>query len=358
MNGKSPSSYDVAKLAGVSRSTVSHVLNGSNAVSLSDETKDKVRKAAQILGYRPNSAAVMLKKGTTDTVGLLITETASLRVDGFIPLLHYAIAEVLRREGLSLLLETFQRREGVNPYNDLVVSRRIDGLLVLSPSASDKDLTDLIDSGFPMVLIGSIGHPKEIAVSSTIVESSLKAAAHVVGLGHRRIGCVPFSKLDFAATEGRLRDLRSALAAQGVAMEESAIVHADFSAESGHAATLALMAAHPDITAIFAGNDTIALGVIGALASLGLSVPQDVSVIGFDDLPFAASIAPPLTTVRIEAEAQGRIAAELLVRRLRGVPIEETRVLLPSEFIERGSSAPVRADGMPRGYAAEPVRPG
>lgn len=337
MKEKSVTSHDVAKLAGVSRSTVSHVLNGSNAVSLSDETKEKVRKAARVLGYRPNSAALMLKKGTTDTVGLLITDRDSLRVDGFIPMLHYAIADVLRREGYSLLLETFERREGVNPYNDLVVSRRIDGLLVLSPHHGDADLRNLIESGFPVVMIGSIGHPDEVCVFSETAESIDASVAHVVGLGHRRIGCIPFAPIEFAAAEARLTQLKSALAAHEIALNPRAIIHADYSAESGYAATISLMEDNPDLTAIFAGNDTIALGVIGALNSLGLSVPDDVSVVGFDDLPFAAYIAPPLTTVRNDAGAQGRIAAELLVQRLKGLPIQEPRVRIFPEFVERAS---------------------
>lgn len=343
MSGKSPTSHDVAKLAGVARSTVSHVLNGTESVKLSEDTKEKVRKAARILGYRPNSAALMLKKGTTDTVGLLITERASLRVDGFIPLLHHAIADVIRAEGFSLLLETFERREGVNPYNDLVVSRRIDGLLVLSPHVGDQDLSDLIESGFPVVLIGSIGHPEEVCVSSTSAESTDNAVAHILGLGHRRIGCVPFSSVGFSATDARLEELRASLLSKGVTLDDAAVVRADFSAESGYEATLALMNACPDTTVIFAGNDTIALGVIGALSRMGLSVPDDVSVVGFDDLPFAAYVAPPLTTIRNDAEAQGRIAAELLVRRLRGLPIDEPRFSMTSEFIERESSAAARA---------------
>lgn len=337
MNEKSPTSHDVAKLAGVSRSTVSHVLNGSNAVSLSEATKGKVRKAAQVLGYRPNSAALMLKKGTTDTVGLLVTDRTSLRVDGFIPLLHYAVTDVLRREGYSLLLETFERREGVNPYNDLVVSRRIDGLLVLSPQSGDKDLCNLIESGFPVVMIGSIGHPDEICVFSESADSIGASVTHIIGLGHRRIGCIPFAPLEFAAAETRLSELKDALATHGITLDARAIVHADYSAESGYAATLGLMQDNPDLTAIFAGNDTIALGAIGALESLGISVPEQVSVIGFDDLPFAAYVSPPLTTIRNDAEAQGRIAAEMLVRRLKGMPIEERRVRIFPEFVERSS---------------------
>ncbi|PRX08794.1 UNVERIFIED_ORG: LacI family transcriptional regulator [Martelella mediterranea] len=342
MKEKSVTSLDVAKLAGVSRPTVSLVLNNSKAVSLSEETKQKVRNAARVLGYKPNSAALMLRRGATNTVGLVITEGRSLQVDAFIPLLHYAIAGVMREAGYSLLLETFERKENQNPYADLVVSHRIDGLLVLSPSTDDEDLKALIEQDYPVVLIGSTGHPREHCVFTSTREGTAAAASHIMDLGHRNIGCIPFSPPGFAATDSRLRELREALSAAGIALQDDAVFHGDFSAESGHAATLVLMKAKPDTTAIFAGNDTIALGVIGALTSLGLSVPGDVSVVGYDDLPFSGYIAPPLTTVGIDADKQGRMAAEMMVRRLRGEAIGETRLAMPSSFIARGSTGPVR----------------
>lgn len=343
MKEKSVTSHDVAKLAGVARSTVSLVLNNSSAVSLSEETKERVRKAARLLGYKPNSAALMLRKGATDTVGLVITESKSLRVDAFIPLLHYAIAGVMQAAGFSLLLETFERKEGKNPYADLVVSHRIDGLLVLSPSAADADLKQLIENDYPVVLIGSIGHEKELCVYGSTREGTTDAVAHIVALGHRHIASIPFSPPGFAATDSRLAELRQALLTHGLHLDDGAIRHADFSAESGYAATLDLMKARPRTTAIFAGNDTIALGIIGALSSMGLSVPEDVSVIGYDDLPFAAYTAPALTTVRMDADAQGRMAAEMMVKRLRdGAGDGGVQHALISQFVKRGSTAPVR----------------
>jgi LacI family transcriptional regulator len=153
------------------------------------------------------------------------------------------------------------------------------------------------------------------------------------------------SRVDFilqavAATDFRLRNLRWSLNGRGLELPDEAIVYGEFSAESGFAATLDLMRARPDLTSIFAGNDTIALGVIGALASLGLAVPADVSVVGFDDLPFAAFTAPALTTVKLDADRQGRTAAELLIRRLRNLPISDPRIVFKSRFVVRASCAP------------------
>ncbi len=342
MVGKSVTSLDVAKLAGVARSTVSHVLNGSNAVSLSDETRRKVQQAALTLGYRPNSAALMLRQGTTKTVGLLVTEAKSLHVDAYIPLLFTGVGEILRRRGYHLLLETFESVGKGNPYADLVVSRRIDGLLVLSPNAADSELCDLVRSDFPVVLFGSVGLPEEISVSSRLRTSIEEAADHLAGLGHRRIGCVPFSPPGFSATDSRTQDFAQALERHGLTLEPGAIEHADFSAESGNAAARRLLSRRPDLTAILAGNDTIALGVIGGAVAEGFSVPGDLSIVGFDDLPFAGHIHPALTTIRQDAIEQGRSAAELLVRRLSGEPLAERQVKLDSRFIPRASTGLAR----------------
>lgn len=335
-------SHDVARAAGVSRTTVSIVLNRSNSAVIGEDTRKRVEAAAADLGYRPNSAARMLKSGVTETVGLVVTESRSLSVDGYIPLLFNGVGSVLRRKGYHLLLETLSRKRGKNPYTDLVESRRIDGLMLLSPRKDDTALIELIESDFPIVLLGSIGHPKEVSVDTPSTDGLRDAVDHVVNLGHRRIGSVPFSPPGFSAADVRLSELRAFLDGHGIHMDDDCVVTGDFSAESGFAATLELMARRPDITAIFAGNDTIALGVIGALAKLGKAVPRDISVVGFDDLPFAGFVAPSLTTVRVDAIHQGRCAAEALMQKLKGKPVPEPRQRFTSTFIPRNSTAAVR----------------
>ena len=335
-------SHDVARAAGVSRTTVSIVLNKSDSAVIGEETRKRVEVAAAELGYRPNSAARMLKSGVTETVGLVVTESRSLTVDGYIPLLFNGVGSALRRKGYHLLLETLSRTRGKNPYTDLVESRRIDGLLLLSPRKDDTALVELIESGFPIVLLGSIGHPMEVSVDTPSTEGLRDAVDHIVDLGHRRIGSIPFSQPGFSAADMRIAELRGFLAGHGIRIDEDAVVAGDFSAESGFKATLELIAKRPDITAIFAGNDTIALGVIGALAHLGLSVPQDISVVGFDDLPFAGFVAPPLTTVRVDAMHQGKCAAEALMLRLKGKVVPEPRQKFASVFIPRNSTSYAR----------------
>lgn len=342
MKARTVTSHDVARLAGVGRSTVSHVLNGSNAVRLSDETRRKVQQAALALGYRPNSAALMLRHGTTQTVGLLATPQHSLAVDGYVQLLFAGIGRVLRREGYHLLLETFEEDAGSERYAELVLTRRIDGLIVLSPDPQSDELRALVDNGFPVVLIGSIGSDQQVSVEGQVDAAMDEAITHLKQLGHRALGCVPFAPPGFPASDRRTATLRTLLTQHGLHLDENAIAHANFSVESGHRATHTLLERRPDLTAILAGNDTIALGAIGAAAHAGRQVPADLSVLGFDDLPFAAWMNPSLSTIHQDALRQGETAAQLLVERLTGrlrAPVQKHEAAC---FIARQSTAKAR----------------
>jgi DNA-binding LacI/PurR family transcriptional regulator len=333
-------SHDVASRAGVSRTTVSLVLNKSEAVVLSTETRERVFQAAAELGYSPNSAARMLVRGDTETIGLIISDVAILPHDGFVPMLLQGVSQVNKEYGYHVLLEGLSTGDGANPYESLVKSRRIDGLIVLNPKDRDPHIEALIERKFPIVLAGSVRHPEEYSVNFTTRESTWEAVDHLVRLGHRHIGSVQFSSGDFVATENRLLHLRAGLARHGLSVPEDFIEYGDFSAMSGHFATRRLLERHPEITAIMAGNDTVAVGVISGAAALGRAVPRDLSVIGFDDLPVAAWLTPALTTIRVDAVEQGIGAARLLIRRLRNEPIHSPQILLPTQFVERDSCAP------------------
>jgi LacI family transcriptional regulator len=332
-------SHDVAARAGVSRATVSIVLNKSDAVSLSEETRRRVLKAAAELGYKPNSAARMLVRGNTETIGLIIADPAILRTDGFIPQLMLGISEVNREHGYHVLVEGLPPHPRRNPYESLVESRRIDGMIVLNPESDDPELKSLIDRKFPVVLVGSIRHPQEYSVNFTTRQGIAAAVDLLVEFGHRVIGTVPFSAKGQVATDVRLAALRKELARHGIELPESQVEYGNSSAESGHAATLRLLRRHPGITAIMAGNDTIAIGTISAAQALGRSVPRDISIIGFDDLPFAAWLSPALTTIQVDAVGHGTQAADLLIRLLRKETIEDRQIRLPTRLIVRASCA-------------------
>ncbi|MFQ8433695.1 LacI family DNA-binding transcriptional regulator [Amaricoccus sp. W119] len=333
-------SHDVARRAGVSRATVSFVMNRSNAVTIGEETRRRVLAAAEELGYRPNSAARMLKSGATRTIGLIIADAGISRFDGLIPILFWSIGRSARAAGYDLLLESPDPAEKGNPYTALVESRRIDGLLVQGPRSNDTALFELIESDFPTVIIGTAGHPGQYAVNIAGRSSLQEAVSRLIGLGHRRFGYVAFSGPGYVATERRIHAIRETLAGAGLELPDTAIRHGDFSAESGYLAGLALLDAMPDRTAILAGNDTIALGLLSALSERGLSVPEDVSVVGFDDLPFAGFLKPPLSTIRVDADWQGQAAADLLLGRLGHGDPAERRLVRPAPLIWRASAGP------------------
>lgn len=341
MSDEKVTSHDVARRAGVSRTTVSIVLNQSKNVVLSAETRERVLRAASDLGYRPNSAARMLVKGNTETIGLVISRPEILPHDGFIPQLLLGISRVNQQHGFRVLVEGLDVDDAPRTYLSLVEERRIDGLIVLNPRTDDSDLRSLVDRDFPLVLIGSIRHQQEYSVNFSTQFGMDRAASHLIALGHRRIGAVTFSPQGLIATDIRLSSLSKALAGHNVALNPDDVEYGNFSAESGYEAAKKLLQTRPDLTAIVAGNDTIAIGIMSAARQLGRDIPGDLSVIGFDDLPFAAYLNPPLTTIRVDAVAQGAAAAGLLIRKLRGETIENRRLQVETKFIERGSCAKI-----------------
>lgn len=339
-------SHDVARRAGVSRATVSMVLNRSDAVVISAETRQRVFAAAAELGYRPNSAARMLVRGDTETIGLVVTDPKILTVDGFVPQLLYGIGQATRESGYRILLEGIEPAAGPNAYADLVEGRRIDGLIVLNPPTEAPQIHALIDQGFPLVLLGSVRHPREHACNFSTRRAIRQAVDHLVGLGHRAIAHIGFAPPGFVATDARLRSYRDALHAHGIEPDDRLVAHGAFSADSGHRAMRELLDRDgPRPTAVLAGNDTIALGAMAALTDAGLSVPDDIAMVGFDDLPFAAQLRPALTTVRNPGVEQGRQAAQLLIRLLRGETVPQRRIALPTELVVRDSCGARKPSG-------------
>lgn len=338
MERRRVTSHDVARRAGVSRATVSMVLNRSDAVVISAETRQRVLEAAAALGYRPNSAARMLVRGDTETIGLVVTDPQVLAVDGFVPQLLYGISQATQESGYRILLEGVEPGAGPHAYGELVEGRRIDGLIVLNPPTDAPQIHALIDRGFPLVLLGSVRHPREHAVNFSTRRAIRRSMDHLAGLGHRAIAHIGFSPPGFVATDARLNSYRESLRAHGIEPDDRLVAYGAFSAESGHRAMRELLDRGGERpTAVLAGNDTIALGALAALTDAGLSVPDDIALVGFDDLPFAALLRPALTTVRNPGVEQGRQAAQLLIRLLKGETVEQRRIALPTELVVRDS---------------------
>ena len=335
-------SHDVARAAGVSRTTVSMVLNGSHAVALSDETRERVKKAAAELGYQINSAGRMLASGATKTIALIVTNPELLLIDGFIPPTLFAVSKEAAAHGYNVLIEGLPPEGNERGYRDLVMARRIDGMIVLNPRSNDPQLAALIEQKFPVVLLGAIRDANAVSLSIDDRDAIREAVAHLVQLGHRTIGHVALSGRGTYATDHRIESLRAAVTGNGLELPDVHVAYANFDAQSGGVAAHRLLDAQPSLTAIIAGNDTIALGVMRAARERGMSLPGDLAIIGYDDLPFAAFLEPALTTIRTAPVDQGVAATRLLIGMIAGSEGQASVAELRAEFIGRDSCAQPR----------------
>jgi DNA-binding LacI/PurR family transcriptional regulator len=339
---KSPTSAEVAKRAGVSRTTVSFVLNNLRNKGISDTTRDRVLAAARELGHAPNIAARTLAGGATGTVALVIPKASHLYVDVFLGQLVASINQECHTHGLKMLIEsTDDEGRDSGGFVDLVRSRRIDGLIVVNPSLAGRlHLDSIADASIPMVVFGA-GLPdveRFYTCGNDTSAAAHKVVDHLVGLGHRQIAFVNFAQPEYFAVNERERGWREAMESHCIAIDPRWATYADLSAASGYHATQKLLASGAPFTALFAGNDTIAFGSMRALAEAGLRIPQDVALVGYDDIPLAQFASPPLTTVRTDTIGLARDAMDLLLSLLSREPgLQTARHERPVELIIRES---------------------
>jgi LacI family transcriptional regulator len=286
----------------------------------------------------------MLVKGSTETIGVVVCNSELLLHDGFVPQVLHAIVEVNRVRGFRVLLDVVDAGSRPDAYSRMVDSRQIDGLIVIDPATDDPELRTLIEDGFPIVLLGSVRHPEEHSVNFSTRQGVEMVVDHLIGLGHRRIAHVTYSPAGYVATDTRLNAFSKALGKHGLATENDLVEFGRYSAESGYEAMNRLLGRTSEPpTAVFAGNDTIALGVMASIRDAGLLVPEDISVVGFDNLKTSAMIRPALTTVNNPAPLQGRTAAEMLASLLEGASLKDRRVRTDLDLVVRDTTAPPRS---------------
>jgi LacI family transcriptional regulator len=318
-------SAEVARQAGVSRTTVSFVLNGVLNKGISDLTRERVLAVASGLGYEANAAARTLAGGATGTVALVIPKASYLGFDAFLAQLVASINEECHRNGLRLLIESTEdggREPGA--FSQLIKSRRIDGLIVTDLRPSEHDtVRQLLDDGIPMVVWGGIIRDLEhIGLGDDTHDLAVKAVTHLVSLGHRSIAFVNYGQPDYHSVHIRLQGWRDTLAQHNITEDPRWLAFADISAQSGYEATKKMLASGARFTALFAGNDTVAFGALRALQEAGLRVPQDVALMGHDDIPLAVFASPPLTTMRTDPSGVGKRAVGMLLRELKRAGVD------------------------------------
>jgi DNA-binding LacI/PurR family transcriptional regulator len=332
-----PTLEEVAARAGVGRGTASRVINGGEKVS--ERARQAVENAIAELGYVPNAAARALVTRRTDAVALVIAESEE-RVFGepFFAGIIRGIGSALGeadRQLVLLLAQASQRRGGLDHY---LTRQHVDGVLLLSLHADDE-LPDLIRAHGLPVVVGGRAHEgiRTDYVDVDNVQGAGLAVAHLVERGRQRIATIG-GPADMAAGSSRFEGYVAALAAAGRQLDEPLVELGDFSQESGADAMRTLLEREPSLDGVFCANDLMAVGALGALRAAGRRVPEDVSVVGFEDAPIAMSSHPPLTTVHQSPEQMGREMVALLLETMAAPEQDRPGRMLPTRLVVRASS--------------------
>ncbi len=331
---------DVAHHVGVHPSTVSRALNPETRHMVTAEIAAKVADAAQSLGYRPNPMAYSLKTNRSLTVGVIIPDLTN----PLFPPIIRGIEDVLGRHGYTAVIANTDNdidREEV--ILDRMRARRVDGLILATARRDDPLLAEYRADGVPLVLVNRDVDDHSIrSVINDDAEGIRQAIEHLAGLGHRRIADIAGPQ---ALSTGfqRHQGYRAAMTGLGLDIDDGLVMFCDaYSIEAGKRRMSELISSRRDFTASLAGNDLIALGCYDALRDAGLTCPGDVSIVGFNDMPFIDKMAPPLTTVRIRHYDIGAEAARVLLSEMdNGEEISDEQIRLPCELIIRGSTAAV-----------------
>jgi len=328
---------DVAAKAGVSFGTVSRVIN--NDIHVKENTRLRVQEAMQDLGFVANRQARSLAGGKSNTIGVLVPDLGT----GYIGEIIRGIDAELGLRSLDLVLYTTHRTASKEAsYVADLAKGMVDGLLLVLPRSPADYIGNLTSHNFPFVLIDHQGIGLDCpAVGASNWQGAYSATEYLIKLGHRRIGFIT-GWMDLGCAADRLDGYRSALRTHHLADAPELVYEGTFFQPDGFAGTSVFLNLPIPPTAIFASNDVMAMGAMDAVRSLGLRVPDDVSVLGFDDIPQAELVHPALTTVRQPLEQMGRVATQMLLDSLEKPEKAINRLELPTELVIRDSTAPPR----------------
>jgi LacI family transcriptional regulator len=330
---------DVAAEAGVSFGTVSRVIN--NDVHVKKETRERVMETMQRLGFVANRQARSLAGGKSNSIGVLVPDLGT----GYIGEIIRGIDAELSLTDLDLILYTTHRTASKEAnYVANLATGMVDGLLLVLPRSPADFIGNLTQRNFPFVLIDHQGTGRDCpAVGAMNWQGAYNATEYLIKLGHNRIGFITGSK-DLGCAVDRLDGYCSALRTYHIPDAPELIFEGTFFQPDGYAGASALLDLPVPPTAIFASNDVMAMGVMDAVRNRGLRVPDDVSIVGFDDIPQASLIRPAMTTINQPLEKMGRVATQMLLDLLHHPEKEADRIELPTQLIVRDSCRPPRTD--------------
>jgi LacI family transcriptional regulator len=320
----------VAERAEVSVNTASRAINNKPDINL--ETKKRVLQIAKELGYIRNAAAVALRTKKTGTIGVVIADNRN----PFYAEVLNGMEEAAREKNYHIILANTQRdykkeEEAIN----LLLAKRVDGLLITPVQDKDDDIKNLINANIPFVVVGRDFENIEVdAVYNDEVKGGFLATEYLIKKGHKRIALIN-GFLHKSPAKGRLEGYKKALKKYRISLDESLISVGDINIEDGYERTKQMLGKNLDFTAIFAYNDMMAFGAMQAIKEKGLRIPEDIGLVGYDDIPFSSLISPPLTTIRLKKHDLGVESVKLLLSRIKGSRKKTKKIVLDVELIIR-----------------------
>lgn len=324
---------EVAERAGVSLTTVSHVINNTRFVS--EEKKLRVQEAMQELNYRPNALARSLRSGKTHTLGLILPDSSN----PFFADIGRSLEATAFDLGFSVILcntEGDPSREEF--YVDVLSKKQVDGMIFVATGDQANSLNLLLEENIPVVVVDRCF--PEIEVDTVITDNRLGgqlATQHLIELGHKRIACIT-GPSNLTPSAERVTGYQEAVEEAGIALDPALIMQGDYHPKSGQNVTSAMLKLKNPPSAIFACNDLMAIGAMRAVVAAGLRVPEDISIIGFDDIELARYSTPPLTTIAQPILEIGSEAARLMVDRIKDEKLLPQQIVLPTRLVLREST--------------------
>ena len=322
----------VAEKAEVSVNTASRAINNKPDINL--ETKKRILQVAKELGYIRNAAAVALRTKKTGTIGVVIADNRN----PFYAEVLNGMEEAAREKNYHIILANTQRNyrkeeEAIN----LLLAKRVDGLLITPVQDKDDDIKNLIDANIPFVVVGRDFKNIEVdAVYNDEIKGGFLATEYLIKKGHKRVALIN-GFLHKSPAKGRLEGYKKVLKKYGIPFDDALVTVGDIDVKDGYERTKQLLKKNLDFTAIFAYNDMMAFGAMQAVKEKGLRIPEDIGLVGYDDIPFSSLISPSLTTIRLKKQELGAESVKLLLSRINGNRKKTKKVMLGVELQVRES---------------------